>query len=137
MQRRGSLARLALAGAEQLGAAPSARDQLTGVWQLVKQFNVARDGSEIPVAVRQRGRIWWDRAGRVWVLLDNEGRGAPANSAVPTVEEYREMNSSLMTYFGTYEVDETKQTVTHHLQAAASNNIGCWRVYCCWLRRSR
>jgi len=120
MQRRDVLALLGLAGAAQLGAAPSARDRLIGVWQLVKQFNMAKDGSEIPVALTQRGRISWDRAGRVWVLLYNEGRSAPANPATPTVDEYREMNAGLMTYFGTYDVDETKQTVTHHLQAAAS-----------------
>ena len=51
MQRRDALALLGLAGAAQLGAAPSARDRLIGVWQLVKQFNVAKDGSEIPVAL--------------------------------------------------------------------------------------
>src|SRR6478736_2754598 len=111
MQRRDALALLGLAGAAQLGAAPSARDQLIGVWQLVKQFNVDQDGSEIPVALTQRGRISWDRAGRVWVLLYNEGRSKPVNPTAPTVEEYREMNAGLMTYFGTYDVDENKQTV--------------------------
>jgi hypothetical protein len=120
MQRRDALALLGLAGAAQLGAEPSARDQFIGVWQLVKQFNVAQDGSEIPVALQQRGRISWDRAGRVWVLLYNEGRSAPADPRMPTLEEYREMYSGLMTYFGNYHVDEAKQTVTHHLQAAAS-----------------
>jgi hypothetical protein len=123
MQRRDALALLGLAGAAQLGAAPSARDQFIGVWQLVRQFNVAKDGSEVPVALRQRGHISWDRAGRVWVLLYNEGRKAPANPRMPTLEEYREMNSGLMTYFGTYELDEAKQTVTHHLQAAASPGL--------------
>ena len=123
MRRRDALALLGFAGAAQLGAAPSARDQLIGVWQLVKQFNVAKDGSEIPVALTQRGRISWDRAGRVWVLLYNEGRSKPVNPTAPTVEEYREMNAGLMTYFGTYDVDETKQTVTHHLQAAASPSL--------------
>ena len=77
-------------------------------WQLVKQFNIAKDGSEIPVAVTQRGRISWDRAGHVWVLLYNQGRSAPANPAMPTVEEYREMNAGLMTYFGTDEVRRRK-----------------------------
>ena len=120
MQRRDALALLGFAGAAQLGAAPSARDQFIGVWQLVRQFNVAKDGSEIPVALTQRGRISWDRAGRVWVLLYNEGRRAPADPRTPTLEEYREMNSGLMTYFGSYQVDEAKQTVTHHLEAAAS-----------------
>jgi len=123
MQRRDALAILGLAGAAQLGATPSARDQFIGVWQLVRQFNIAKDGSEIPVALRQRGHISWDRAGRVWVLLYNEGRRSPANPRMPTLDEYREMNAGLMTYFGTYELDEVKQTVTHHLQAAASPGL--------------
>ncbi len=123
MQRREALAFLGLAGAARLGAATSARDQFIGVWQVVKQFNIAKDGSEILVAPRQRGRISWDRAGRVWVLLYNEGRNAPADPRMPTLEEYREMNSGLMTYFGTYVVDEAKQTITHHLLAAASPGL--------------
>jgi len=120
MQRREALALLGVAGVAQLGAAPSAREQFIGVWQLIRQFNLAKDGSEMPVALRQRGRISWDRAGRVLVLLYNEGRHAPADPRMPTLEEYREMNSGLMTYFGSYEIDEARQTVTHHLEAAAS-----------------
>ncbi|HTR39599.1 MAG TPA: lipocalin-like domain-containing protein [Bryobacteraceae bacterium] len=123
MQRRDVLALLGLAGAAQLSAGPSAREQFFGVWQCIKQYNVDKDGSEIPVAPRQRGHISWDRSGRVWVLLYNEGRKPPANPRMPTLEEYREMNSGLMTYFGTYDVDEAKQTITHHLQAAASPGL--------------
>ncbi len=120
IQRREALALLGGAGAARLGAAPSARDQLIGVWQLVRQFNAGKDGSEIPVAPRQRGHISWDRSGRVWVLLYNEGRKAPADPRTPTLEEYREMYSGVVTYFGHYEVDEAKQTVTHHIEASAS-----------------
>ena len=123
MQRRDALALFGLAGAARLGAAPSARDQFIGVWQLIRQYNVSKDGSEVPVALQQRGHISWDRSGRVWVLLYNEGRKAPADPRMPTLDEYREMNSVLMTYFGTYELDEEKRTVTHHLQAAASPSL--------------
>jgi len=123
MQRRKALALLGLAGAARLGAAPSAREQFIGVWQLVRQYNVDKDGKEIPVALKQRGHISWDRAGRVWVLLYNQGRKAPADPRMPTLDEYREMNSGLMTYFGTYALDEAKQTVTHHLEAAASPGL--------------
>lgn len=123
MQRREALAVLSLAGVARLTAAAPARDQFIGVWQLVQQFNLDKDGKEIPVAERQRGHISWDRAGRVWVLLYNQGRSAPADPRMPTLEEYREMNSGLMTYFGHYEIDEAKQTVTHHLEAAASPGL--------------
>jgi hypothetical protein len=123
MLRRDALALLGLGGAAQLGAAPSAGERFIGVWRLVKEYNIGDDGSEIPVALRQRGHISWDRAGRVWVLLYNEGRNPPANPIMPTLEEYREMNAGLMTYYGTYAVDEAKQTVTHHLEAAASPGL--------------
>ena len=119
MQRREALAVLGLAGAARLGAAPSARDQFIGVWKCIRQYNVGEDGKEIPVAVKQRGHISWDRSGRVWVLLYNEGRTAPASPMKPTLDEFREMYAGLMTYYGTYEVDETKKTITHHLEAAA------------------
>ncbi len=123
MQRRQALAVAGLVGALRLSAAPSARDQLIGLWQLIGQFNISRDGQQIPVAERQHGRISWDRSGHVWVLLYNEGRKAPASPFMPTLEEYREMNSGLMTYYGTYDLDEAKQTVTHHLQAAANPSL--------------
>ena len=117
------MALLGLAGATQLPAAPTARDQFIGVWRVVRQYNIGDDGSEVPVALKQRGHISWDGAGRVWVLLYNEGRTPPANPLMPTLEEYREMNAGLMTYFGTYTIDEAKQTVTHHLEAAASPGL--------------
>ena len=123
MDRRQALAFTGLAAAMRLAAAPSARDQLIGLWQLVGQFNVGKDSQQITVAERQRGRISWDRKGHVWVLLYNDGRKGPANTFMPTLEEYREMNSGLMTYYGTYDIDEAKQTVTHHLQAAANPSL--------------
>lgn len=123
MQRRQALALTGFAAAVRLGAAPSVRDQLVGLWELVGQYNIAKDGKQVTVAERQRGRISWDRAGHVWVLLYNDGRKAPAIPLMPTLEEYREMNSGLMTYYGTYDIDEVKQTVTHHLQAAANPSL--------------
>ena len=123
MDRRQALAFTGLAAAMRLGAAPSVRDQLIGLWQLVAQYNVGKDGQHITVAERQRGRISWDRKGHVWVLLYNDGRKGPASALMPTLEEYRDMNSGLMTYYGTYDIDEAKQTVTHHLQAAANPSL--------------
>jgi hypothetical protein len=123
MHRRQALALTGFIAATRLGAAPSAREQLVGLWQLVGQFNISKEGQQIPVAERQRGRISWDRSGHVWVLLYNDGRKAPASPLMPTLDEYREMNSGLMTYYGTYDIDEAKQTVTHHLQAAANPSL--------------
>ena len=51
------------------------------------------------------------------------GAKGPRIRLMPTLEEYREMNSGLMTYYGTYDIDEAKQTVTHHLQAAANPSL--------------
>jgi hypothetical protein len=123
MHRREVLALTGLLAVQRLGAAPSARDQLVGLWQLVDQFTIGKNGEQIKVAEKQRGRISWDRSGHVWVLLYNEGRTAPASPLMPTLAEYREMNSGLMTYYGSYEIDEAKQTVTHHLQAAANPSL--------------
>lgn len=84
MDRRKALAMTSLVATMRLGAAPSARDQLIGLWRLVGQFNVGKDGKPITVAERQRGRISWDRAGHVWVLLYTDGRKAPASPIMPT-----------------------------------------------------
>jgi hypothetical protein len=123
MRRREVLALTGFLAASRLKAQPSGRERLIGLWQLIGQYNIGKDGQKITVAEQQRGRISWDRAGHVWVLLYNDGRKGPANNLMPTLDEYREMNSGLMTYYGAYDVDEAKQTVTHHLQAAANPSL--------------
>jgi hypothetical protein len=66
------------------------------------------------------GRISYDGAGRVWVLLAPAGRKAAEDPRNITLDEYKAMNAGLMAYFGSYEVDEPNQKLIIHIEAAAN-----------------
>jgi len=73
------------------------------------------------------GRIQYDRAGRMQVMLHPRERKPLGENATP--EEYRDSIRGMQSYFGTYTVDEVAKTVTHHMEGALSpNDVGRDRV---------
>jgi hypothetical protein len=127
MQRRlfrvlvaiGLVAMAAVAGAQGLKVRP-ARDRIVGLYRLAKVVRRTADGQETVTNANPVGRISYDNAGRVWVLLAPAGRKAPQDPRNITLEEYKEMNAGLMAYFGTYQVDEANQKLIIKMEAAAN-----------------
>ena len=64
------------------------------------------------------GRISYDAAGRMWAMLLPPGRAPITNSSTP--EDYRAAMRGLVTYYGTYDVDEDTGRVIHHVEAASN-----------------
>lgn len=64
------------------------------------------------------GRIGYDRAGRMWAMLLPPGREPVSDDSPP--EAYRAAMNGLVTYYGTYEVDESTGRVIHHVEAASN-----------------
>jgi len=64
------------------------------------------------------GRISYDSAGRMWAMLLPPGREPITNSSTP--EDYQAAMRGLVTYYGTYEVDEPTGRVIHHVEAASN-----------------
>jgi hypothetical protein len=98
----------------------TARERIVGVYRLAKVVRRTADGQETVTNANPTGRISYDKAGRVWVLLAPAGRKAAQDARNVTLEEYKGMNAGLMAYFGTCEVDEANQKLVIHIEAAAN-----------------
>jgi hypothetical protein len=98
----------------------SARERIVGLYRLAKVVRRAANGEETVANANPTGRISYDKAGRVWVLIAPAGRKAPKDPRNVTLDEYKEMNAGVMGYFGTYEVDEAAKKLIIHIEAAAN-----------------
>ena len=121
MKRRHLIGSLAVAST--LPAAPSARQRFLGVWRLIRCESRFPDGRiEFPYGEKPVGRITYDKAGRMSAQLMRPGRRATVPSGVglvagnATTEEIRDAVDGFASYFGTFDVDESTKTVTHHVQ---------------------
>ena len=102
---------------------PGVSGSLIGVWTLQSCVRTFADGhKEEPFGERPVGRIEYDKEGRMFALLMRPGRrstlapGLELDTA--SVEEIREAVTGFVAYFGSYEVDDASQTVTHHVEAS-------------------
>jgi hypothetical protein len=98
----------------------SAKERIVGLYRLARVVRRTADGQETVTNANPTGRISYDSAGRVWVLLAPAGRPAPQDARNITLDEYKAMKAGLMAYFGSYEVDEANQKLIIHIEAAAN-----------------
>ena len=92
-----------------VATAQSVREQIVGVYTLAR---FAGHGDE------PTGRISYDAAGRMWAMVLPPGRNPITNDS--TAEEVRETMRGVITYYGTYTIDESTSRVIHHLEAASN-----------------
>jgi hypothetical protein len=122
MNRRQVIGTIGIAAAMQ--AAPAARERFIGVWRLLRCARKRADGSlDYPYGENPAGRITYDKAGRMSAQLMRPGRrctvapGVSFTAGNANGEEIREAVDGFIAYFGTFDVDESAQTVIHHVQA--------------------
>jgi len=84
-------------------------EQIVGVYALA-QYS--------PHGDEPTGRISYDSSGRMWAMLLPPGRDPITNSSTPT--EYRDAMRGVVTYYGTYDIDESTGRVIHHVEAASN-----------------
>lgn len=109
-------------------APSSVRDQLIGSWSLVSRESTGPDGKVIPdsgLASTPAGILIYDRSGHVAAQLSRKnrtmdifsqecGEAAQIKGRPDTAQTVLGYDA----YFGTYTIDETTSTVTHHLEFA-------------------
>lgn len=92
-----------------------------GLWQLI-DVNFYRVNNEIVKLYGQapRGMIMYDAHGRMAVQIMQRDRPAlpKSRTAENALGDYATILRGYIAYFGTYDVDETARTVTHHLQGS-------------------
>lgn len=105
---------LTLIASAQTTKTVSARDKLIGAWHLVRIDAPGPDGK--PASGPQpRGMLVYTRDGHMSVQL------MYPDSASTLSNEY--VLNGYEASFGSYEVDETAQTVTHHVQGSITRNL--------------
>lgn len=113
------------AGTAGSDAAPQGevRRRLIGVWRLRSCCRIFEGGrTEQPFGEDPVGRITYDVQGRMSAMLMRRGRQSHAlpgsGLQQATAEELREVVAGFIAYMGTFDVDESSQTVIHHVQAS-------------------
>jgi hypothetical protein len=130
MNRRKALAALSLT---RLGTAQTKtsaiRSKFVGVWKLVSCEAKDKSTGEVryQYGVNPVGRITYDTAGRMSAHLMRPGRRAVGGSSSrgsaavvreASADDMRDMLTGFNAYFGTFDIDESSQSVIHHVQGA-------------------
>ncbi|NTX52235.1 lipocalin-like domain-containing protein [Myxococcus sp. CA039A] len=101
------------------------KDGLVGTWQLVSLASLLPDGSRAhPFGHQLLGMLMYDKHGNMSVQL-MRGDRARFQSADLLGSQEKEAKAALdgaAVYFGTYEVDEETDTVSHHIQGSLFPN---------------
>ena len=99
--------------------------QFFGSWKLISCERKSEDGRiDYRYGKNPVGRLTYDSAGRMSAQLMRLGRRSTLASGVgfeagnASDEELREAAEGYIAYFGTFDVDESSKTVTHHVKAA-------------------
>jgi hypothetical protein len=109
-------------GAHAVSAQPPAADvqrRLAGHWRLVSFVNFDEKGGSRPSPF-QGGRITYDTSGQMTAQLTHAGR--KPLSQPPTDAERIAAQASYLAYYGRFEVDATKGSVTHHVEGSTNPN---------------
>jgi len=113
------------------GRAEMART-LAGGWQLVSRAVTSENGAPVvdrSLGATPTGYLTYDPGGRMAVQIMRNDRSAAIDCGVSdstVVANNTQSISGYDAYFGTYTVDESKRTVTHHAEGA-SRGIRCWQ----------
>jgi len=103
------------------------RDQFVGAYKLVwyDTFDASGKTTRTPYTI---GQIAYDRAGRMSAQLMRPERARPAGTQM-TDAERAAAASGYISYFGRYELDVKKQTVTHYVEGDLNPaSVGIVRV---------
>jgi hypothetical protein len=125
MNRRSAVSVLSVAS---LAFAQRARGPFIGVWRLVSSESKDKTTGEVRYTYGRKpvGRLTYDAEGRVSAQLMDPGRrrigGSPSGSSAAALrgaspDDMREILAGFTAYFGTYDIDESSQTLIHHVQA--------------------
>jgi hypothetical protein len=96
------------------------RAQLVGSYRLVWYKSYDKEGKET-ILPYTNGQISYDRAGRMSAQLVRSDQ-KKFTSTPPSEQERAAAYSAFISYFGAYDIDPVKRSVTHHVQGA--NNPG-------------
>ena len=94
-------------------------DKFAGAWRLLECYGKWSDGGvSYPYGKEPQGQLIYDGHGRFSGQISNNDRPAfqSGNLLKGTTEEIKTAFEGYIAYYGTYEVDEADNQVTHHVE---------------------
>jgi hypothetical protein len=107
-------------------AQSSLRQQLVGTWTYVNAYNILPDGKRIePQGQNGKGIMVMDAAGRfVWSLIRADlPKFGSNNRQTGTDTENRGVAQGVLTYYGTYDVDDFGKTLLMRIEYSSYPNF--------------
>jgi len=98
--------------------------RIVGTWRLVSFESRSAGEIRYPMGRVAAGQLNYDEMGNVSAHIMDPTRPAFASEdrAAGTDAEVRKAFVGYLAYYGTYDLDETKRTVTHHIDGASFPN---------------
>ena len=101
------------------------KEQFIGSWKLVSsEFRTSDGDVSYPLGKDAVGLIMYDNKGYVsaQIMRPDRPNFASSDHLKGTPAEMKSAFEGYVAYYGTYEVDEKKRTIAHHLQASLFPN---------------
>lgn len=112
-------------GAQQ--SPPTLKEQLVGTWTLVKWWNIADDGHEMPPPIEgqdMKGLLMFDSNGHYSLVIASERpKWKSPDRMEGTPEENTAAARGTLAYYGTYSVSEPDHTFTLHVDRSLHPNL--------------
>jgi len=103
----------------------SIKEQLVGTWMLTSWEQTNKDGSKLQrYGSNPKGYNIFDANGRFFMMYANPDvpKIASGNPATATSEEAKAIVSGVVSYYGTYTVDEANKGITLRVEASSLPN---------------
>ena len=105
-------------------SAQSASSRFVGAWTLVSWVATDSAGNEgYPHGPNPIGQLVYTESGRMGVHQMNPRAELPDVSGLTPIEAARRLISVFAAYYGTYTVDESAGTVTHHVEGISDPTL--------------
>ena len=119
---------LLMAGCAQpaMGPGTNLAAQMVGSWRLISATQRLTDGTlraDPQPGPRGAGYIMYTETSRMCAVLANPDRPKWKSEAAPTDAEVRVAFDGLVAYCGTYDINESERSVTHHIEMDRVPNL--------------
>lgn len=119
---------LTLLSGNALAQKKALKEQLVGIWTLTSWEQTNKDGSKLQrYGSNPKGYNIFDASGRFFMMFANPNvpKIASGNPATATPEEAKAIVAGVVSYYGTYTVDEASKGITLRVEASSlSNQLG-------------
>ena len=104
----------------------SLKEQLVGTWTYVSAGNTRPDGTKFdPWGGKAAGVLTFDSTGHFsWQIIRSDIPKLASNNRLEgTADEFKAVAQGVLSYFGTYSLDDSGKTLTQHVKSSSFPNF--------------